>query len=423
MTHRLMSPSATLISTMVALLALVCLTLSGWLLYDWFNAHERAIVWDLFSPWLALRRMLLDGVNPYDLTVVYETQLANYGRVARPDEDQRAFSYPMSIVAVMGPLAVLPLPLAQALWLLALEVSVLLFLFVAPRAVGWHPPLWLWALTLLCSCALYQNIWAFILGQISIVIALCIALAWWGLHYEHWILAGICMALATIKPQMTFLIVPGMLLWALWHRHLRVVASFGISLALLLVLPLAWVPDWPLHWLTRLQRYADYTFFAPPVQLFTGTSWGSWILSSILVLWPIGVWWRMRQLLPAGRSYVPAWGGDFPMRDWLFSWLIAVTAMTAPRTSQANQLFLLLPLFFCFAQLSGRSGRIAVAAVEIGLVIVVWLVAAFLLPATNHPEYTLWEHQWISPILPVGVTAALVILSLWRLWPRRGTTT
>ncbi|MDW8071659.1 MAG: hypothetical protein RMK79_09320, partial [Anaerolineae bacterium] len=95
---------------------LVILGVSGWLLYGWFASHERAVVWDLFSPWLALRRMLLDGLNPYSTTVSQEIQWANYGRLAYPHEDQRAFSYPLSIVIVVGLLANQPLPQAQTLW-------------------------------------------------------------------------------------------------------------------------------------------------------------------------------------------------------------------------------------------------------------------------------------------------------------------
>ena len=399
-------------------LALAGLAFGGWLLYGWFISHERAIVWDFFNPWLALRRMLLDGLNPYGLVVLQETQQAIYGRIAFPHEDQQAFSYPLSILMVLGPLAILPLPLAQTIWFLVLGISVLVFLFVAPRAVGWSPPLWLRAWTLLCACILYQNVWAFILGQVAIVIATWIALAWWGLRNRHWTLAGVCMALATVKPQMSFLIVPGMLLWALWHRCTRVVMSFGITLALLILLPVAWLPDWPLHWLVRLQRYADYTFFAPPVQLLTGTAWLGWIIAGIMVLWPMAIWRHARRETFGNMASTPEdlWK-THTMRDWLFSWLIAVTMMIAPRTSQANQLVLLLPLFYFFAQLHGHRGQVMVAAIQTGIVFVIWIVAIFALPATSHPDYTLWQHRLVSPILPLGITAALLGLSIW---PKRG---
>ncbi|PWH20363.1 MAG: hypothetical protein DDG58_02815 [Ardenticatenia bacterium] len=417
------SHTSSLIFGLLAVLTVTILGTSGWLLYAWFAAHERAVVWDLFSPWLALRRMLLDSLNPYSATVLEETQHAIYGRTAYPYEDQQAFSYPLSIVAVIGPLAILPLPLAQTIWFLVLGSSFLVFLWVAPRAVGWSPPLWLRACTLLCAYGLYQNVWAFLLGQVAIVIAMLIALAWWSLHHQRWTLAGVCVALATVKPQMTFLIVPGMLLWAFWQRHTRVAASFGITLALLILLPAVWLPDWPLHWLMRLQRYADYTFFAPPLQLLTGTTGLSWLLAGIMVLWPAAVWWRALQKTPIHTAHASAKVWEKPeMRNWLFSWLIAITAMMAPRTTQANQLILFLPLFYFFAQLSSRRGQMAIAVIEVGIVVVVWAVALMALPATHDPEYTWRQHQWISPILPVGITSALWGLSAWPGWRAMGET-
>ena len=403
-----------LISALLAVLTVAILAFSGWLLYGWFTSHERAIVWDLFNPWLALRRMLLDGLNPYSSAVLQETQLVIYGRIAHPYEDQQAFSYPLSVMAVMGPLAVLPLPLAQTMWLLAIGISFLVFLVLAPRAVGWSPSLWLRTWALLCTCALYQNVWAFILGQVAIVVATWVALAWWGLRHRRWVLAGVCIALATVKPQMTFLIVPGMLLWALWQRHTRVVMSFGITLAFLVLLPVAWLPDWPLHWLERLRRYADYTFFAPPVQLLTGTVWSGWVVAGIMMLWPVAIWWRVHRTSWSNSAHTPTSVWKAPrMRDWLFSWLIAVTAMVAPRTSQANQLILFLPLFFFFAQLSGRRAQLVIAVVEAVIVVAIWLVAIVVLPAPSDPTYTLQQHRFISPILPLGITGILLGLSIW----------
>lgn len=423
MTRRAASHTPFLIWGLLIALTLILLAFSGWLLYDWFASRERAVVWDLFSPWLALRRMMLDGLNPYGVAVLQETQHALYGRLAFPHEDQQAFSYPLSIIAVIGPLAILPLPLTQTIWFLMIGVSFLAFLAVAPRAVGWSPPLWLRAWTWLCACAWYQNIWAFLLGQFAIVIAAWIALAWWGLRQQRWTLVGICLALATIKPQMTFLIVPGMLLWALWQRRTRVAASFGITFVFLMLLPAFWLPDWPLHWLVRLQRYADYTFFAPPVQLLTGTPWWSGIVAGILLLWPLAVWWRARHIVSRHAEYAPLELWKTPeMRDWLFSWLIAITLMVAPRTTQANQSVLLLPLFYLFARWSGRRGSLIVAAIEVGIVVAIWSVAVWALPATHDPAYTLQQHQLISPILPVAVTAVLGTLGIWPRWRVMGET-
>jgi hypothetical protein len=82
--------------------------------------------------------------------------------------------------------------------------------------------------------------------------------------------------------------------------------------------------------------------------------------------------------------------------------------LIAPRTSQANQLVLLLPLFLVFTRVT-RPG--AIAAVEIGLLVGLWLIDFTLLPPTSSPQHMVWQHRLISPILPVGLTLALLRFS------------
>jgi hypothetical protein len=398
--RRIALPSIPLAHALLAGLVVIVVLLSGWLLYSWFASHERAMVWDFITPWLGMRTMLQDGHNPYGEAVTREIQLAKFGRPAYPHEDKQAFAYPLSAMVIIGPLALLPLPAAQATWFLILAGSWLVFLFVAQRAVQWRPSLWLWALTLLCAFAIYQNVWAFILGQISIVVAAWVALAWWGLRSGHWTVAGVCLAVATIKPQMTFVIVPAMLVWALWQRHTRVAVAFGVALTILVGLPLFWQPDWPSQWIDQVYRYADYTIFQSPAVLLTGASWAGWVVAGLMLLWPVILWQCGRW-----RPEAPQW------QNWLFSWLIALTAMVSPRTSTVNQVILLLPLFYIFGRL-GDSTLIAI--LEGALVGTTWLIVVlFLTPITDRVQYSLAEHQLISPILPVAVTVALWALTLW----------
>jgi hypothetical protein len=376
-------------------LVLVVLASNAWLSVTWFTSHDRIVVWDFHSPWLALRSLLKDGLNPYGDQVTLEIQRVTYGRPANQNEDQHVFAYPLSLLVLIGPLALLPLPVAQALWFLLLEASLLTFLFVAPRAVGWHPSLWLLALTALFTLGFYPDVWAMILGQVSIVVAVLVALAWWGLRGARWTMAGVCLALSTIKPQLVFLIVPAMLVWALCHRRRRLVTSFAVTLGIILLLPMLWMPGWPLEWAQQTGRYASYTIFEPPLALLTGSTYASWAVAGLLVAWIAAWWWRDR-------------GQPDTTLGWGFSLLIVVTALVAPRTSQANQLILLLPLFLVFSRLRRQA---VVAGVEVALLVGLWLIAALLLPPTSSPQHTVWQHRLISPILPIGLAAALVALT------------
>ena len=87
--------------------------------------------------------------------------------------------------------------------------------------------------------------------------------------------------------------------------------------------------------------------------------------------------------------------------------LLVITALIAPRTSQANQLVLLLPLFFVFARLSSDK---LIALLEIGLLVALWVIDIMLLPSVSSPQHVIWQHRLISPILPLGLTLALLLL-------------
>jgi len=368
-------------------------------IYFGLTSRAEIVVWDFHTPWLGLRAMLYDGASPYSDAVTLAIQQQRYGRVAYPHEDQLAFAYPLYIMALIGPLALFPLPVAQAIWLGLLLSSLLIFVFVAPRAVGWHPRTWLLALTAVFALGLYPNVWAIILGQVSIVVATLVALAWWGLRAHRWGWAGICLALATIKPQMTFLIVPALLIWAIHQGHWRLVIAFAASLGVLIVLPLPWLPDWPVEWLAATGRYAGYTIFDPPLVVLIGSAWLAGMVGVLLLAWTLYAWWRAPQR-------------DGIAFDWALAMIVVVTALIAPRTSQANQLVLLLPLFFVFARLSRPW---SIAAIEIGLLFGLWLIDLTLLPHTDAAQHTLWEHRFISPILPFGLALALLTFS-----PRAG---
>jgi hypothetical protein len=339
--------------------------------------------------------MLRSGANPFDDEVTLVIQNQMYGRPARPDEDQIAFAYPLHVMVLVGPLALLPLPVALAVWFSLLELSLLTFFIVAPRAVDWRPPTWLLAFTALFILGLYPNVWAIILGQISIVVATFIAIAWWALQTRRWRLAGVCLALATIKPQISFLLVPTLLIWAAYQRRWRLVIAFAVTFSAMILLPLPWLPNWPLEWLKAANRYASYTIFDPPLGMLTGSAWLAGAIALLLLAWTVYSWWRApdRQ------------GAAF---NWALAMIVVVSALIAPRTSQANQSVLLLPLFLVFTRVS-RTGIIA--AVEIGLLVGLWLIDLTLLPPTNSPQHMVWQHRLISPILPVGLTLALLRFS------------
>jgi len=379
-----------------AVLALLLFALNAWGIYALFTSRVQVAVWDFHPRWVGLRAMFLDGADPYSDEVTLAIQQQMLGRPAHPDEDQQAFAYPLHSMVLLGPLALLPLPIAQAVWFSLLEAGLLAFIVLAPRAVGWRPPTWLLAMTAVFVLGLYSNVWALVLGQTSIVVAAILALAWWALRAERWGLAGVCLALATIKPQMAFLLVPGILAWAVYRRRWRLVATFAVALGALVLVPVPWLPGWPLEWLAAARRYAGYTPFDPPLLMLLRSKWLAAVVAAALLAWTVVRWYRAPQPRAAAC-------------DWALGMLVVTGALVAPRTTHANQLLLLLPLFLVFRRLPGTW---AVVAAEIGWLVVPWLLdLALLPPVSSGLQHTIWQNRVISPLLPSALVLALLYLS------------
>jgi len=194
---------------------------------------------------------------------------------------------------------------------------------------------------------------------------------------------------------MIFLLVPGLLAWAIYQRHWRLVIAFGVTLGGLILLPLPWLPTWPLAWLAAVGRYADYTVFDPPLVMLAGSTWLAGIVAVLLLLWTVGCWWHAPE--HQGMAF-----------DWALSMVAVTSALVAPRTTHVYQLMLLLPLFFVFTRMP-KNGVITV--VEIGLLVGLWLIDIMFFPPTSNPQHVVWQHWFISPILPVGLTFALLRFS------------
>jgi hypothetical protein len=314
------------------------------------------------------------------------------GRRAAENEDQLAFAYPLHVMVLIGPLALLPLPLAQAVWLSLIEIGLLTFSFVAPRAIAWRPPFWLLALVTTFTVGFYSTVWAVILGQVAVLIGAVIALAWWSLRTGNWTAAGACLAVSTMKPQVSLLMVAGVLMWACLRRHWRLLASFGITLFFLLLLPTVWVPTWPFAWLRATLEYGSYTAFDPPLVTLTGSYWSTGLVAGILLA---GVAYRWQSVPTAGE----------PSLDWGLGVFLVVGALTAPRTSHVNHLVLMLPLFFLLSRLS-VTGVVAVALV---LLAGPWIADAVLAPPRAGIQHAMWQHRHVAPIMPLGLALALTL--------------
>jgi hypothetical protein len=348
---------------------------------------------DFYSRWAGGRAFLIDGLNPYSDEVTRRIQLGMYGYLAKEGTDQVAFAYPMYTIYLFFPLSLISsYPQAQALWQAILEFTLLLAVLFTFRTYRWQPKTWLLVATCFWSVLFYPGARSIILGQFAIVVFAFIALALWTLRESKDILAGVCLALSTIKPQMVFLLIPLLLPWAIYHRRWRLVGSFTVSMTVLVLSSLLLVPTWIADFFTWMSKYPSYTAIGSPIWTLTHSFFPQLgtpveIVISLLVLGHLLYNWR------------GAVNGSWLEFDWTVAMTLIVTNLIALRTATTNYVVLLMPAFIVFKTLDKRFqrwGAMLIALVELLLLVGFWILFAKTVVGN-------YEHPIMYLPLPIGL--------------------
>jgi len=360
---------------------------------------------DFASRWGGARAFWRDGLSPYSDEATRQIQLLIYGRPIPPEEEQEfdpgPFAYPFYTVFLLLPLVWLPYPLAEAVWLVALEVCLFVGLLLLLRVHDWRPPRWLLACTAVWAFLFYPDARALLLGQFAIFVFAMISLTLLALRERRGVVAGVCLALSTIKPQVVFLLIPLLLWWAARERRRRFVGGLLGGMALLLGASWLAEPDWLAGFLRQVAHYPHYTAIGSPIWIVTHVvfpalgAWGEGVLSVLAVALLAGVArWALRE--GGTRTFV-----------WLVGLCLIVTNLVALRTATTNYVVLLLPLLTTFQAIQrGRAGAWLVLAVEVALLVGLW--ALFLTTVVDR-----FEHPAVYLPLPFGLLAVFVPARRW----------
>ena len=374
---------------------------------------------DFFVRWLGGREYLLHGTNPFDQSVAEKAQIAMFGRLAQPgDKDEAYFAYPLYTLYFYWPLSLIPYAWAQAIWMTLLQFMLLAITILSIWLARWRPPTWLFFLTVFWGIFFYNGARAIILGQFSILVGLALLLALWAIEKERYAWAGVFLSITTIKPQMVFLVLVFLLLWALVRHRWRLLISFGVSMLALMVSSMALVPTWPLDFVNNAIAYSDYVAFGTPLenllQFFLPVSIAGPLTIGLSILFFLALlpgWW-----LALRNPTAPVATGR-QMRGDAYTWAIMSTLLVGSlitfRSATTNQVILYLPLFFFFQRLtlSPLSGRVSLIAVviEVGLLIFMWSVFTITLEGN-------WEHVMMHGLLPAILLVLYIVdwRGLWR---------
>lgn len=365
---------------------------------------------DFLSRWAGARALLLRGENPYSDQVTREIQIQMYGRPARADQDQVAFAYPLYAAFLVAPLIGLPYAQAQALWMSFLVMAVVTAVLVLGEQYGLGEPVparlkpLLTGALVLGALLFYPAVRGFFLGQFTLFVFACVALALASVRAGREVEAGILLAVATVKPQPVLFLVPVILVWAALHRRWRIVAGAGVTLALLVGAALVLAPTWLADFVDGIREYSVYEPVGPPVQTLAESlvppMWSAPLYLAAAVAF---VGWMLWRVL---RTLALPWDKFQPT----LAIVALVTVFMAGRVGTPDQMLVLIPwLLWLGAWLRRGQWYLALAA-ALGLVVAPWLV--FFATVIGDAE-----HVGVTLVLPC-LTLALYLLHLgkasWR---------
>jgi hypothetical protein len=205
------------------------------------------------------------------------------------------------------------------------------------------------------------------LGQFTLHVTLFLVLALWALRHGHDGWAGVCLAVTSIKPQMTILVVLWMVLWGIGRRRWRLVVGLLLGGALLSLAALALFPRWPVSFLEDVLRYSEVAGGRNPLVVLMSLVWPDgpeavrYGMAGALVL----------AMLAAFRR---GWRDDEEFFLLATYWAIVTSLLVPFQTGSTNQAMLLIPLYTWMRRALKRWGRWRVLTGVTVLLIALWVL-------------------------------------------------
>lgn len=304
---------------------------------------------DFYSRWKGAQLFFLEGMDPYSPEAGEAIQVGMYGRPALPDEDQVLFVYPFYTAFLLIPLVGLSYDWAQAIWLVVVMFSLIGGIVLCLRLVDWPMPPWLLGVTLLWTTVFYNSARTIILGQFAALVFLWLAGSLWALQRKRDVLAGVLLALTTIKPQMVFLLIPALMLWGLGQRRWRFMGGFAAAMIALLGLSFLLLPGWLPGFLAQVNAYPGYTITGSPIWVLTGFYFprlGHPVeigLSALALLLLVVQWRRLVKITAVADEFLLVTG-----------FTLIVTNLIVVRTATTNYVIMYVPLIWGLKRLSDQ---------------------------------------------------------------------
>jgi hypothetical protein len=364
---------------------------------------------------LGAREALLHHRDPYGADVTREIQTGFFGRPLDPSKPsdppfEESFVYPLYVVFLMAPTVTLRFATVQHIfrWFLLFVTGCSVPLWMYAIGFRLRPLLTITGIVLVMSS--FPAVVEFHMENLA-ALALFFLAAGAAAAVRKWlVLSGFLLAFATVKPDITGLVVLWFLLWSMarWRDRKRLICSFAGTMAVLVIAAEAVSPHWIPRFLRAVREYPAYGADPSVVQLFLPSLVAKLVIAA-LVCALCAVCWHWRKAAPGSEDFA-----------WALAWVSAVTMGILPKVAAYNQPVLIPALLVLLAQRQTiwNAGSLSRSFAKAALACQLWQwIAAIVLslcsllvsatrlrPAAMVPEYTLFSLSAFTLLTVIAVT-------------------
>lgn len=353
----------------------------------------------------------MNGASPYADEVALRIQTLAYGRPAQLGEHELRVAYPIYASIVFAPFAIIQdYTIARALWMTVSEIGIILLALISINLARWQPRLIVLVIYFLFSIFWYHSIRPLINGNAVILVALFITGALLAIRQDRDELAGIMLALASIKPQVTILIWIFITLWAFSRQRWRLLLwSYG-SVLILGLIGVIFVPDWLIQNFYEIIRYPGYNPPGTPgaafVEWFPGVGrqlgWGLTLLMAGILIF----------------EWIMTWGKPFEWFLWTACLTLVISQWIGIQTDPGNFIVLFFPLVYVIVNLEhrwGKNAQLISVIIFFGFFIGLWFIFVRTVQFDGQPQ----QHPIMFFPLPMFLLIGLYWIRWWAIRPRR----
>ena len=359
---------------------------------------------DFLVHWVGTKSYVQDGISPYSDQVALRIQDLVYGRPARIGEHELRVAYPFYSIFLFLPFSFIQdFTVARAVWMTVLELAIIVSTILMIRVVNWKPKFLMTLLLVVFGLFWYHGIRSIINGNAVVLILLTIVFVIYGIKNNLDELAGISLALMTIKPQVVIIFVVFVCIWAFINRRSKIIFWFLGSFLLLIFLGVFLYPSWPIEFLWEIMRYPTYN---PP-----GTP-----SSALAVLVPgIGKQIGFLFSILCGLLLLIEWALGRKSTGSIFIWLVSITLILGQlvniQTDPGN-FIVMYPAIFIFSKVIEDRWKNVGQWVNIILLAILFFIPWIIF--VNTIEFSYQPIQ--NPIMFFPVPLLLIVIMYWVRW-------